>query len=136
MGDNEFQVKLADLISQANGLPEEQRAALMKMATDTKARHEAVRKTMAELQEAIDYLRLSTKYLVFDLEATRRENAHLRSLIAQRLGSDVGEEGSGGYLPQRIQTLHRFRLQQPYLNKDWKTRVHKVTKRLCRRQSW
>lgn len=98
MSDTEFQVKLADLISQADALPEEQRNALMKIATDTKARHEVVRKTMAELQEAIDYLRLSTKYLVFDLEATRRENAHLRSLIAQRLGSDVdGEEGSGGY---------------------------------------
>lgn len=98
MGDNEFQVKLSDLISQANALPEEQRTALMQIAHDTKARHEVVRKTMAELQEAIDYLRLSTKYLVFDLEATRRENAHLRSLIAQRLGSDVdGEESSGGY---------------------------------------
>ena len=98
MGDNEFQVKLSELISQANALPEEQRSTLMKMATDTQTRHEAVRKTMAELQEAIDYLRLSTKYLVFDLEATRRENAHLRGLIAQRLGSDTdGEEGSGGY---------------------------------------
>ncbi len=98
MGDNEFQVKLSDLISQANALPEDQRNALMQMANDTKARHETVRKTMAELQEAIDYLRLSTKYLVFDLEATRRENAHLRSLIAQRLGSDVdGEENSGGF---------------------------------------
>ena len=98
MDNNEFQVKLSELISQTESLPEEQRVALIKMATDTKTRHEAVRKTMAELQEAIDYLRLSTKYLVFDLEATRRENAHLRGLIAQRLGSDVdGEEGPGGF---------------------------------------
>ena len=30
-----------------------------------------------------DYLRLSVKYLVFDLEATRRENAYLRRLVEQ-----------------------------------------------------
>lgn len=38
---------------------------------------------MSELQESLDYLRLSVKYLVFDLEATRRENAYLRRLIEQ-----------------------------------------------------
>jgi hypothetical protein len=36
-----------------------------------------------ELQEALDYLRLSVKYLVFDLEATRRENTYLRRIIEQ-----------------------------------------------------
>ena len=36
-----------------------------------------------ELQEALDYLRLSVKYLVFDLEATRRENNYLRRIIEQ-----------------------------------------------------
>jgi hypothetical protein len=38
---------------------------------------------VAELQESLDYLRLSVKYLVFDLEATRRENAYLRKLVEQ-----------------------------------------------------
>jgi hypothetical protein len=38
---------------------------------------------MNELQEALDYLRLSVKYLVFDLEATRRENNYLRRIIEQ-----------------------------------------------------
>ena len=42
-----------------------------------------------DLQESLDYLRLSIKYLVFDLEATRRENQYLRKLLeAQNKGGD------------------------------------------------
>ena len=33
------------------------------------------------VDESLDYLRLSIKYLVFDLEATRRENEYLRKLV-------------------------------------------------------
>lgn len=32
------------------------------------------------LQESLDYLRICIKYMVFDLEATRRENEFLRKL--------------------------------------------------------
>ncbi|MCH2144939.1 MAG: hypothetical protein MK082_07305 [Phycisphaerales bacterium] len=42
-----------------------------------------LRLSVEELQESLDYLRLSVKYLVFDLEATRRENAYLRRLVEQ-----------------------------------------------------
>jgi hypothetical protein len=35
----------------------------------------------------MDYLRLSIKYLVFDLEATRRENAHLRQMLEEEPGA-------------------------------------------------
>jgi len=47
---------------------------------------------VGELQESLDYLRLSVKYLVFDLEATRRENEYLRKLIEQQAGSGPAEE--------------------------------------------
>ena len=33
------------------------------------------------IQETINYLRVCTKYIVFDLEATRRENKYLRKLL-------------------------------------------------------
>ncbi len=46
-------------------------------------RRERIQEAVSELQEALDYLRLSVKYLVFDLEATRRENAYLRRLIEE-----------------------------------------------------
>ena len=52
-------------------------------ADGAEARRDRVQTSMNELQEALDYLRLSVKYLVFDLEATRRENNYLRRIIEQ-----------------------------------------------------
>ena len=92
MSEQEFQSKLADLMSQLQTVPAAERDAMMKMACDTKTRHETVSKTISELQESIDTLRLSIKYLVFDLEATRRENGHLRKLVEQRIDGQ-GEDG-------------------------------------------
>lgn len=37
-------------------------------------------------QGSIDFLRLRIKYLLFDLEATRRENQHLRKLLEADVG--------------------------------------------------
>jgi hypothetical protein len=42
---------------------------------------------VSSLQESIDFLRLSIKYLLFDLEATKRENAQLRKMLEERSGS-------------------------------------------------
>lgn len=42
----------------------------------------------ATLEEALDYLRLQVKYLVFDLEATRRENMYLRRMLESRRKDD------------------------------------------------
>ena len=47
---------------------------------------------MSELQESLDYLRLTIKYLVFDLEATRRENTNLRKLGEQANSEDAAHE--------------------------------------------
>lgn len=84
MNEQEFQSRLGDLINQIQKLPEGQRAPLEKLASETAARHDKVKKTIADLQESLDYLRLSIKYLVFDLEATRRENQYLRKLLEQQ----------------------------------------------------
>ncbi len=81
MNEQEFQAKLTELIAQIGDLPEEDKNKLENLAVETHARHERMRKTISSLQESLDYLRLSVKYLVFDLEATRRENEHLRKLI-------------------------------------------------------
>jgi predicted nucleic acid-binding Zn-ribbon protein len=90
MTEKEFQDKLGDLMSQIERLPAEQRGDLQKLVDETKGRHERMRATIGDLQEALDYLRLSVKYLVFDLEATRRENEYLRKLVESR-GGDVGD---------------------------------------------
>ncbi|MBL8763291.1 MAG: transcriptional regulator [Phycisphaerae bacterium] len=91
MDDKDFQQKLADLIEQIGQLPAGQRANLEKLAAETKDRHSRMKKTVADLQDSLDYLRLSIKYLVFDLEATRRENACLRKLLDQRAQHEHGE---------------------------------------------
>jgi len=47
-------------------------------------RNVELRKNLDRLQDSLDCLRLITKYLLFDLEATRRENAYLRKLIEEK----------------------------------------------------
>lgn len=86
MTEKEFQDTLGELMRQIERLPADQRADLQRLVEETRGRHERVRKTLGELQEALDYLRLSVKYLVFDLEATRRENEYLRKLVENRGG--------------------------------------------------
>jgi hypothetical protein len=83
MDEQVFQNKLNELMAKINDLPQGDRARLERLAEDTKQRRERIKTSVAELQESLDYLRLSVKYLVFDLEATRRENAYLRKLVEQ-----------------------------------------------------
>lgn len=88
MNEQEFQSRLGDLISQIQKLPEGERGPLEKLASETAARHDKVKKTICDLQESLDYLRLSIKYLVFDLEATRRENGYLRKMLEETSGNN------------------------------------------------
>ncbi len=89
MNEQDFQAKLSELIQQINHLPPAERDQLTKLADDAKERHQRMNKTVAELQESLDYLRLSVKYLVFDLEATRRENQYLRRLLERQGNNDA-----------------------------------------------
>ena len=97
MNEQEFQQRLGELISQIDQMPDGQRQAMHELAEQTKARHEKLRKSVRDLQESLDYLRLSVKYLVFDLEATRRENQYLRKMLQQATDSqpDQPEGGPG-----------------------------------------
>ena len=65
-----------------------ERKKLEQLADETRQRHERLRATVSSLQESLDYLRLSIKYLVFDLEATRRENGYLRKMLEETSGND------------------------------------------------
>ena len=76
-----FQKKLSELMSEITTLPKSEREKLTALAEQTHERHKKLKKTVSDLRESLDYLRLSIKYLVFDLEATRRENGYLRKMI-------------------------------------------------------
>ncbi|MFT3683333.1 MAG: hypothetical protein QM783_00155 [Phycisphaerales bacterium] len=97
MSENEFQQSLGDLITQIDSMPPDQRQRLSALADEARERHTKMKKTVADLQDSMDYLRLSIKYLLFDLEATRRENAYLRKLLEKQTNpganADPTDEG-------------------------------------------
>ena len=86
MNEQEFQSKLAELMGEISTLPATERRSSSSWPTKPAQRHERLRQTVSSLQESLDYLRLSIKYLVFDLEATRRENGYLRKMLEETSG--------------------------------------------------
>jgi predicted enzyme involved in methoxymalonyl-ACP biosynthesis len=94
MDEAAFQKRLGELISQIDTLPEGERDRLRALAHETRQRHEDLKRSVSSMQESLDFLRLWIKYMLFDLEATRRENAYLRKMLEQDSGgsSNSGQE--------------------------------------------
>ena len=86
MNEETFQRKLAELITEIGTLPQGERDKLEMLAEQTRARHRQLKETVSSLQESIDFVRLSIKYMLFDLEATRRENDQLRKMLEDSSG--------------------------------------------------
>ena len=83
MDESSLQRKMAELIERIRDLPCGSVDAGNITRGDSPTGGANLRSSVEELQESLDYLRLSVKYLVFDLEATRRENTYLRRLVEQ-----------------------------------------------------
>ena len=79
--DEAFERKFTRLLDQIESLPAEQRGRLQRLADETRQRHDKLRGSVRKLQDSLDSLRLGIKYMAFDLEATRRENEYLKSLL-------------------------------------------------------
>ena len=81
---NEIPEQIDSLIRAIDGsdglLPKQ----LVKLAKKNQTTRKQFEKSLAKLQESLDYLRVCIKYQVFDLEATRRENEYLRRLLVER----------------------------------------------------
>ena len=84
MQDTEFQARMGQLIKDIQTLPDSERARLEQLADETRSRHEQIKTTMSKLQDSLDQLRVSVKYIMFDLEATRRENLTLRKRLMRQ----------------------------------------------------
>lgn len=95
MKEQDFQNKLSELMGAIGDLPADEQARIQALAEETQQRHARMKKTIGELQESLDYLRLSVKYLVFDLEATRRENKYLRKMLDTEPDPGEGRPGHG-----------------------------------------
>ena len=84
MNEAHFESKLNELVKEIGAMPAPQRDKLVMLARQTDECHKKLRKSVSNLQESLDYLRVSIKYLIFDLEATRRENTELKKLLEDR----------------------------------------------------
>ena len=92
MDDQAFYNKFDKLMQKLGALPDAERARLEQLAEEAKNRRQRIQASVTELQESLDHLRLSVKYIVFDLEATRRENAYLRKLLEQANRDDASRQ--------------------------------------------
>lgn len=82
MDEATFQSKLPELMGEVSSLPKAERDKLTDVAAEVQERHEKLKKTVNDLQESLDYLRLAIKYMVFDVEATRREKKRWKEQTA------------------------------------------------------
>jgi hypothetical protein len=69
---------VSDLVEAIAALPAEQRTRLEPLVSRVVDSTKRRRRILNLVQEALSQLRLDMKYLVFDLEATRRERDELR----------------------------------------------------------
>lgn len=90
MDEKTFHTKLDEMIQEISTLPKNEQGQLEVLVEETKQRHQKLKETVEGLHESIDFLRLSIKYLLFDLEATRRENNQLRKMLEE----DPGNQGN------------------------------------------
>ena len=83
MNERNIEERMCRLIEQLHALPQEYRKPIEKACEHNFAQQSKIEDSVAKLQDSLDYLRLSVKYMIFDLEATRRENVYLRKLVEQ-----------------------------------------------------
>lgn len=83
MGDKDFRLKLNELMVEIGTLSPQECRVVRVLTEQT---HQEGTGTSTGLQKSFDYLRLSIKYMLFDLEATRRENQFLRKLLETDAG--------------------------------------------------
>lgn len=79
--ENSLTSNIDDLIREFESSDNPKERKLAEQAKKIHLTHKQFEKSLSNLQESLDYLRICIKYQVFDLEATRRENADLRSLL-------------------------------------------------------
>lgn len=95
MNERNIEERMCRLIEQLQALPSEYRDKLENLCKSDQTQRSQIEENVSKLQDSLDYLRLSVKYMVFDLEATRRENVYLRKLVEQiRRDSTKRDEGN------------------------------------------
>lgn len=79
MNDQMFQARMREMEGTIGRMPDPQCEELMKLLEETHQRHDMLKQVIAQRNEDLGNLSLALNYLLFDLEATRRENAAMRN---------------------------------------------------------
>ena len=80
-GNEQLPLDLNDLITTIQGLPEEYRKQLEQPLDRVVEYTRRRRRILNLIQEALSQLRMDMKYLMFDLEATRRERDSYKNAL-------------------------------------------------------
>jgi hypothetical protein len=88
MEDPKIEDKLNELVKEFGSVNNPQHQNLANLAKQACDNFKKLRKGVDSLQESLDYLRVCIKYQLFDLEATRRENKHLRNMLEKKSEND------------------------------------------------
>jgi hypothetical protein len=84
MDEARLEDKLKELVKEFGGMANPQYGKLTTLAQQAQDNQKRLQKSVDNLQESLDYLRICIKYQLFDLEATRRENKYLRRLLEEK----------------------------------------------------
>lgn len=79
--ENQLPADLQQLVTAVEQLPEPQRAQISPLLDRVVESTSRRRRILTLVQDALSQLRLDMKYLMFDLEATRRERDEYRSQL-------------------------------------------------------
>jgi len=81
MNEQEFNIKIKELIKEIVNLPESKQKHLNELAGETQKRHKELNINADTIDRSLTDLRICIKYLIFDLEVTRRERDKLKTII-------------------------------------------------------
>jgi hypothetical protein len=93
---DQLPMDLNDLIAAVQKLPEKHRADLEQPLNRVVEYTRRRRRILNLIQEALSQLRMDMKYLMFDLEATRRERDAFKNTLDENTGESFGE-GDGEF---------------------------------------
>jgi hypothetical protein len=75
--------KVGQLLSEVHSIPLDPKNVVTGPGGSAPPGASSMRREMAALEDSLDHVRLAIKYLVFDLEATKRENRLLREMLGE-----------------------------------------------------
>ena len=84
MDETTFEHSLNELVKEMGTLPSPHKKKLIIVGKKGDSDpQKQLRDGICKLQDSLDYLRVSIKYILFDLESTRRENTYLRKMLEE-----------------------------------------------------